>query len=335
MSDRQKGVALITVLFMFAVVAVVLSTMVVNHQMNMSRAARYFDGRQAYLLCLSGEEMARQLLAEDLKSDVGRDIDHLNEAWAESGMVYRVENGYIELVIEDATGKFNINSLVNAGTENPKFKQAFSNMLAIQLEEPELAEEIASQLVDWLDADKENGTEEGDYQSFEPPYQPPNAPVANTSELIWLKTVDPAIYRVIRDEMKDELVALPTPKRVNINTVSPLVLAGLTGISLKAAQTMVENIKSQKEGYQTVADAIGGAPGIDQSLFGVNSDTFRVRVRAKYGDQYAYLETLLFRDAKDGGGFEIISRDKGQRFIFPFSEDYNERRRSSEYEIKI
>jgi len=78
-----------------------------------------------------------------------------------------------------------------------------------------------------------------------------------------------------------------------------------------------------------------GIPGIDLSLLDVKSDYFLVRIRAKYGQNYAYLSSLIFRDRAQNGRLEILSRSRSDRFIFPFSKDYNESVESGDYEIDI
>lgn len=329
----QSGVALITVLLIFALLTVVLSGLIVSNNSDLKRVGSYLSTEQAYLLCLSGEEIARQLLAEDYKKS--STIDHVNEPWAKSGLVFEVDGGYFEVFIEDATGKFNLNNLATSNTGDIKQRDTLSAILDIGLNEKVIADEISAKMSDWVDLDKINGTEEFEYLSEEPSYRPPDGPVAGISEIRLLKGIDAETYKIMRDQVFKGLTALPAQTKININTITPLTLAGLGKMNLKAAETLVTTIRSATEGYSTPAQALAGIPGIDLASLDIKTDYFEVRVRAKFGEHYAYLRSLVFRDPRAEGRLEIISRDRSEKFVFPFSEDYNESRKSDDYEIDI
>jgi len=329
--NSQRGVALITVLFMFALLAIVLSAVIAVNSADINRAKSYFSSEQAYLFCLSGEEIARQMLAEDFKKSP--DLDHVNEAWAKSGYIYSVDGGYFEVFIEDASGKFNINNL--SAVNYAQQKIIFSNMLTLVLDDKNLSDKVAEQMTDWVDADILIGVEEFDYLSEDPSYRPPNGLVADISEIRWLKDIDAEVYKVLHDELFSSLVVIPGQSKININTVTSHALAGLGNINLKAADSFVKAIRSTEGGFSTPSEAIAGIPGVDLSLLDVKSDYFQVRIRAKYGAHYAYLTTLIWRNSADNGRLEIISRDRSERFVFPFSEDYNDDSKADDYEIDI
>src|SRR5690606_22019783 len=323
-----KGIALITVLFMFALLAIVISSLIVVSSSDINRAKNYILYEQAYLLCLSGEEIARQILIEDFQKNP--DIDHINKDWAESGRVIRIDGGYIEIFIEDATGKFNINNFSDA---NPgKQKLIFSNMLNIFLDEKSLADTLSEQMKDWIDTDHLNGTEEFDYLSEDPSYRTPNGLIADISEMRWLKDMDADTYKLIYDELFSDLTAIPAQNKININTITPLTLAGLANMSVQSAEDIVEKIRGEKNGFSSAAQAVVGLPGIDISLLDVKSNYFQVRVRAKYGEHYAYMTSLILRDRNLNGRMEVISRSRSKKFIFPFSEDYNEAIKPNDYD---
>lgn len=330
-NQNQRGVALITVLFMFSLLAIVMAGLIILNSADINRAENYLSSEQAYLLCLSGEEMARQMLKEDFKKNPN--IDHTNEAWAQPGYVYKVDGGYFEVFIEDAAGKFNINNLT--GMNPAKQKMIFSNMLNLALDEPSLATKLTEQMVDWIDVDNLGAAEEFEYMSEEPSYRPPNGPVADISEIRWLKDIDAETYKTLHDELSSSIIAIPAQNKINVNTITPYTLAGLGNISLQGAESFVNTIRIADNGFSVPAQAVAGIPGIDISLLEVKSDYFQIQVRAKYGQHYAYLTTLIFRDSSANGRLEVISRDRSKRFVFPFSEDYNEVDKSGDYEIDI
>jgi general secretion pathway protein K len=330
---RQRGVALITVLFLFALAAVILSALLALLQTSTQRASAALETEQAYLLALSGEEWARQLLAKDYK--VNPNIDHMHELWAENGKILDVDNGYIEISIKDAQGKFNINNLATSTPANLATKVAFQRLIDNAIKDQQLSTTIAEEFADWLDADN-LGIEESDYLSEAIPYKPPNTAITDISEIRFLKDMDSESYKMLHQEIFPSLAALPKQTLVNINTVSPQVLAGMSGLSITQAESIVEAIQGSDTGYPTVATATINPQVLAQAAsFGVSSEYFEVRVRAKFAEHYAFLSSIIFRDNQNGGRMTVISRDRSGRFIFPFSKDYNADGKSKDYEIDI
>jgi general secretion pathway protein K len=331
--SAQKGVALITVLFLFALASIIVGSLVILQQTDIQRASAVLETEQAYLLSLSGEEWARQLLAEDYNTSPN--VDHVHEKWAADGNILEVENGYIEISIRDAQGKFNLNNLASSSTTSPGSKIAFQRLINMALQDQQLSTTIAEEATDWLDADS-TGIEDMDYLSEPVPYRPPNTIVTDTSELRWLKDMDQKTYQIIHQEIFPFLVALPKQTPVNINTASPLVIASLTGLSLSEAEAVVSAIQSNKNGYSSVASATNMQQiATAAQNFGVYSEYFEVRVRAKFSDHYAFLTSIIFRDHQNHGKMIIVSRDRSERFIFPFSKDYNSNSKSKDYEFDI
>lgn len=329
----QQGVALITVLFLFALASIIVSGLLILLQNDTQRASAILETEQAYLLSLSGEEWARQLLAEDYK--LNPEVDHVHEKWAEEGKIFEVENGYIEISIVDAQGKFNLNNLATSTTANPAAKLAFQRLIDLALQDQQLSATIADEAVDWLDGDN-TGIEDIDYLDEPISYRPPNSAVTDVSELRWLKDMDKKSYKAIYQEVFPALVALPKQTTVNLNTARPQTIAALTGLSLSEAEGIVASIRENKNGHTSIATAssmpqmLSVGPG-----FGFYSEYFEVKVRAKFSDHYAFLSSIIFRDHQNDGKMVIISRDRSERFIFPFSKDYNGSAKSKDYEIDI
>ena len=336
--QQQHGVALIIVMFLLALATIVVTTIINLVHVNMDRTSAFLETKQAYLLCLSGEEWARQLLAEDYK--LNPNIDHVHEEWAKDGKILDVSNGYIEVAIVDAQGLFNINNLVeDNGTVDANSKIAFTNLLTLYLRDQQASTVLASEAVDWLDIDSNNGVEEADYLSLELPYRPPNSRVTNISELRWLRDMDVKQYKVLHDHLFSQLVALPHHTSYNINTLSSVVLAALAGTDIAQAEGIIRNIQAAPNGIENVGTAGAMLPANVSSILTPElvtySEYFVVRVRAKFAGHYAFLQSLVFRDHEKNGAIQVISRDRSQRFIFPFSRDYNASKKDNEFEVKL
>ena len=79
---RQKGVALMAVLLIFAVLAALAVRMSGNHALLIAQSRHQFEGDLALNYALGAEELARQALFDDFTS-TGKDVDHLDEVWAQ------------------------------------------------------------------------------------------------------------------------------------------------------------------------------------------------------------------------------------------------------------
>ena len=88
---------------------------------------------------------------------------------------------------------------------------------------------IASQVVDWIDADSEvtypDGAEDSAYLSLTPAYRTANIPITSISELLAL----PGMTRALYDRLTPYITALPpgTNTTLNICTASGVVLDSL------------------------------------------------------------------------------------------------------------
>jgi type II secretory pathway component PulK len=89
----------------------------------------------------------------------------------------------------DEGGKINLNAMMKVDSSG----QMLYNML---LQLPNMTEDIANSILDWLDADenpRENGAESDYYSSLTPPYQAKNGPLDSLEELLLVKGVTPQL----------------------------------------------------------------------------------------------------------------------------------------------
>ena len=112
---RQRGIALITVLLVFALVAVIATEMLHRSQLNLRSVGGLVESRQAYYYALAGEAYARQLLARDIV-ERNSTTDTLIEPWAQTKdqQPFPIDNGKLQIEIYDLQGRFNLNNVVDA-----------------------------------------------------------------------------------------------------------------------------------------------------------------------------------------------------------------------------
>jgi type II secretory pathway component PulK len=91
--------------------------------------------------------------------------------------------------VTDEGGKINLNALMKIDSSG----QVLFNMLMAL---PNVTEDIADPIVDWLDADdnpRQNGAEDTYYQTLSPPYHAKNGPLDSLEELLLVKGITPQV----------------------------------------------------------------------------------------------------------------------------------------------
>lgn len=206
MTPRNRGFILVLVLVVIA--ALGLAALGYSEWMLTERQAVELAGRQiqARALAESGVELARVVLSTDAET-----LDELG-GWYDNPTCFRgvlvldgeddrsrgrfslpavnTEDGSVRFGLENESGKLNLNALValDKASENAGRKLLMSL--------PEMTEEIADAILDWLDADdepRESGAEAEYYSTLDPPYVPKNGPLATIEELLLVRGVTPQL----------------------------------------------------------------------------------------------------------------------------------------------
>lgn len=105
---QQRGVALIAVMMVVALVVVIAVGMSGRLQLQLQRQMNLQDRQQALWLALGAEEFTRRLLK---RSAVGKDNVNLSQNWAQQGTTFPVDQGSITGSITDLQACFNLNAL--------------------------------------------------------------------------------------------------------------------------------------------------------------------------------------------------------------------------------
>ena len=105
----QRGVALLIVLMIVALVSVLATEMGTRLQLQVQRVMNLKNNNQAYWYAIGAEAFARQSV-QTLMEQTGERIA-LDQPWSQQ-FAYPVENGAIEAQLEDMQSCFNLNALV-------------------------------------------------------------------------------------------------------------------------------------------------------------------------------------------------------------------------------
>lgn len=242
---HEKGVALLTVLLLVAVMSAIAVGVLDDIRFGLRRTLNAVTAAQGQYLALGAEELARARIGRLLERDALR--TSLEGGWNGRPIVFPVDNGQIVARVSDATACFNLNSLVLAGGGQPYVRRdqgvrQFTALLTA-LNQPQ-PETLANALADWMDSDNLGapGAEDEAYLRGPAPFRTAGAPLAEVSELRAVHGYTPAVYAAIRPYV----CALPTTdlSPVNINTLGTeraVVLTALTegGVPVGAARSVL------------------------------------------------------------------------------------------------
>ncbi len=312
MMRRQKGVALMAVLLIFAVLAALAVRMSGNHALLLAQSRHQFEHDLALNYALGAEELAKQALFEDFtKTGVG--VDHLEETWAQTIPPFEVdEGGYIEVHVEDLNGCFNLNAL-----SDPATAAATKTQLVNLLRNLSLPESIADLVLDWIDPDQNRlgfGAEHSEYLLHDPPYRAANQRMSHISELRLLEGLDQEQLQAL----SAYTCVLPSATlQLNVNTASAEALAALDSNIDFAA--LSGTLSAAPRLYDNVTDFVNDHPSMNtrtassfMNLLGVQSRLFRINVQAQVGDSMVQLSSLARRS--DTGQVAVLQRDFGRDF---------------------
>ncbi len=244
----------------------------------------------------------------DSSLDFGREDEDEDDATIDFGI------DTLEVTIDDLQAKFNLNNLASisedqAPPQGPK--RAFLNLLQI-LEIGEFyedREELYSNLVDWMDSNDTSagtGAESNDYQIRSTPYFASDQPLTSIGELRYVKGFNKKVIR----KLKPYVTVLPiNTAKLNLNTVSPEVLASLTpGTVVDASQTEGFLARKQQPGFQGFA--AGDTEGAWNAVLAVSAGSVGNQPRDGGASEYLDVKSSFFQinTKVELGDFQVCSR---------------------------
>jgi len=215
---KQKGVALMLVIFVFALVSILAVGMYNRQHIFVQTAGNVMAQAQAYQYALASEIFGKRLLKADWDDDKdkGEMVDDLEQV--KNSILLPVEEAFLEAQFNDVQGKLNVNDLVTlAGSVNPIMKERFQKLfkrLAIETIKVDT-------IIDWLDENQDpegfEGLEDGEYLSLDPPYRNAGQSLRDISELRLLPNVSIEYFQ----KLLPHVTVLPMGRSpINVNAAS-------------------------------------------------------------------------------------------------------------------
>jgi len=314
---RQRGVALLVAIVLFALATALAAAITYNKAMAARRAAATFTMEQA----LQGAMAAESLAAIVLEADADKPRTSLDQDWAQPLGPIEIEGTgvWIQAQVEDLSGRFNLNSVVmldpatNAYVENPDNTQVFRTLL----HDLNIEDRYADLLVDWIDTDiAPSGSQGGEdtlYLSQTPPYRPPNTFITHTSELLALPGFGAERFKKIAPYV----TALPIDARINVCTASGLILDVAKNDPSNASEfagspTLADDRKKDCAPMLNAYLATFSSPDLKnkaQARVDEKSSWFLLRTNVRIGTAEFVLYSVLYRE--QGKKLRTVQRSFG------------------------
>ena len=309
---RQRGIALLVAILLVALGTIIAAAIAYENAMTARRGAATLALDQSVLIGQASEALAAYGLREVWRSD--KQHLYIGQGWDKPvGPVEVVPDVMLTASLEDLSGRFNLNSLVNAdGTVNKVTFAAFQQLLTYLEIEPKWA----GYIVDWIDPDivpqTPDGAEDSVYMGQSPPYRTPNMYITSASELLALPGFGHDRYA----KLAPYVVALPIDAKINICTASGMVLdafiPGRREFSLDPAG-LQKNRESAGACFPTTAEYQAafetppqGGTQTGTTLFVQNSSYFRLTSFVTIGATEFNLYSLLYQDPTTGSARPLL-----------------------------
>ena len=281
MRSRQKGIALVLVLWVSVLITVLLASFSLSARVEALQGRNLLDSTRARYAAEAGLHRA----AYELRGN------NPDTRWVADGRVYPIEfeGAEIEVEIYDETGKVDLN------VAEPMLLAALFELGGAEKND---AEALAAAVVDWRDPDDlvgVNGAEAGEYKGAGLPYKPRNAPFETVSELQQVLGMSFELYR----ELEPLLTIYSGRAQPNPAFAAPEVLQLIPGMTPDSVQLFVQQREQAPTGpggqAQMTLTLPDGTPVVAQG----GGLTYTIRSRAKLpGGASSSLEATVRRGAR-------------------------------------
>lgn len=303
---RQRGVALLTVLLLVAVMAVLVVAMLDDIRFALRRAGNAQAVAQAQWHALGAETLAMAQIERLARRDPG--FTTLAGGWNGRSFLFPVDDGVIRVTLADATACFNLNSVVQGAgellTRDETGIAQYQALLEALDFPPAQARALADALADWVDSDQQRaglGHEDPGYARGRDGYRTAGTLLAEPSELRAIHGYSSAVYARLRPHV----CALPTPalSPVNLNTLQDQdapVLAMLAAGELDVERARRVIASRPVHGWRSF-DEFLRSPGLDGVLLdnrtigqlALHSRYFRLHAEVDSGPAQVVLSALI------------------------------------------
>lgn len=297
---RQAGTAIIMAMLTVALVAGIAARILADYGHAVDQLSGRHDQAQARWLARGAIDWARNVLESDYIRGGANRVDHLREEWAIKVPPTPFEEGELSGELEELSGRFNVNSLVNTeGKPDTEQIKRFQRLLqAVGLSQMQ-AEQLGNALVDWIDPDDEiygqrGGSEAQSYRQQANSHLPPQGNLLDVNELLFVRGFTPQIVQTLQTHV----TALPsTARKINVNTATAAVLQAYVE-NLTAAQANALVLDRERSFFTSTDNFQQRLPPLTKpapDFLMVTSHHFFANGRARWGEAVTRMQVLLER----------------------------------------
>lgn len=274
----ERGIALILVLWVIALLAVIAGSFVYGARSTALTAGNLVAIAKVRTLADAGVHRGLYELAKPA-SDA--------ERWKADGRVnvFSLEDGEIRLVMRDESAKIDLNTASDA---------LFKGLLLSAGLGEEGANQLMDAILDWRDTDdltRPQGAERDQYESLGMPYIPANAPFKTVAELQSVIGVTPGLYRKLAGALT------VFSRQVGINsTIAPRqALLALPNVT----EGDVDAYLAQREEMLAAGQAPLPFPQAAGFETGATTQVYNLRSIAKASDGTQFIREAVVKVAQD------------------------------------
>jgi general secretion pathway protein K len=334
--DRERGVALLTVLLLVAVMATIAVGVLDDVRFGLRRSANMAAMAQARWYAIGAETFAGLQIGRLAQSDPARTT--LAGDWNGRTFRFPIDGGVMTTRVRDGGNCFNVNVFAATASEREEAAEAeeeaapapvetaggppipferrqFAALLAA-IDAPDRdVRDVVDAVADFIDPDSQrtgSGWEDDRYAQLPAPYRTAGGPLSEVSELRAVIPVTPELYAA----MRPYLCALPFagPAKLNVNTLTENDAVLLTALTAGAMPTATARrvLAARPEAGWESAEQFWATPVLTgvvipaqaRGQIDVRTRYFALEVRVLYLDSEATSSALL----ENVGGDRVTTR---------------------------
>ncbi len=329
-SFNSRGVALILVLWVIAILSVVALEFCFAMRTEVQIAQNFKEENQRYAMAQGGVERAiaeliyrnsarMQQLRKNLKPE---EVPPEQREWVTDGRPYVLpfDQGTCEVRAMGEAGKVNINVV-----SDPTLRKII-NQLGL---EGEARDVVVDSILDWRtpgELHRLNGAKSDYYQSLKDPYDCKNGNLDSIEELLLVRGVTSDLFygkkakteeegaTTVRFGLRDVFSIYASGEQVDINSASATVLRIVLGIPNEVAQQIVQG--RAEKGYANLSELLQKVPELSAfmatmgNLIALQSTnpyyTLESRAMNKGGGAMRGVKVIVKIDPREKTGYKIV-----------------------------
>lgn len=225
-TNAQQGMALLTVLLLVVAIVVVAGSMLASQKLSIRQTSLVLDNNQNRQNLQSGLVIAKSIIEQEQQTN---DHDGMEDAWAKPMPSIELGGQRLQIYLNDASGRFNLNNLYQDGQVNDLAYASLKSLLS----NLGLETNIAREILDFQDTDASVYGDGGDEQVvYADGGKFANQPFVSIEQLLALPSMDVVSYQRLRPFVSVSPKFLP----INVNTADPLLVSAVLNANTQNKQ---------------------------------------------------------------------------------------------------